>query len=120
MLVAPITNTAIASAPESLAGIASGVNQTVARAGNLLAVAVVGLVIAVVFDARVDTPGEQPLGPNQTSSELRDASIAAWRGGALLAAALAFAGAAVGGAAISNTEALGRRRVLRQGALEPQ
>jgi EmrB/QacA subfamily drug resistance transporter len=120
MLVAPVTNTAIASAPEALAGIASGVNQTVARVGNLLAVAVVGLVIAVVFDARIDAPGAEPLAPNQPASEARDASVAAWRAGGLVAAALAFAGAAVGGASISNAEALGRRRVLREGALESQ
>jgi EmrB/QacA subfamily drug resistance transporter len=120
MLVAPVTNTAIASAPEALAGIASGVNQTVARVGNLLAVAVVGLVIAVVFDARIDAPGPEPLAPNQPASEARDASVAAWRAGGLVAAALAFAGAAVGGASISNAEALGRRRVLREGALESQ
>jgi EmrB/QacA subfamily drug resistance transporter len=119
-LVAPITNTAIAYAPESLAGIASGVNQTVARVGGLLAVAVVGLVITLVFEGRTDVPGAQALARHQTASELHDASVAAFRAGALVAAALAFGGAAVGGAAISNADALGRRRVLREGALESQ
>ncbi len=50
MLVAPITATALKSAPAAQAGIASGVNSTVSRLGNLLAVALIGLVIALVFD----------------------------------------------------------------------
>ena len=47
MLVAPITSTALKSAPAELAGIASGVNSTVSRLGNLIAVAVIGLVISL-------------------------------------------------------------------------
>jgi EmrB/QacA subfamily drug resistance transporter len=121
MLVAPITNTAIASAPESLAGIASGVNQTVARVGGLLAVAVVGLVIAVVFHGRTDVPDAEPLAPDQRAGEVRDASEAGFRAGMLVAALLAFGGAAVGGLAISNDEARRQRVPSReQRALEAQ
>ena len=118
MLVAPITNTAIASAPESLAGIASGVNQTVARVGGLLAVAVVGLVVAVVFDARTDSRGAEAFSTMKSAPEAHDASIAGFRAGMLVAAGLAFGGAAVGGFAVSNAEALGRRRLSGEGALE--
>jgi len=109
MLVAPITNTAIASAPQELAGVASGVNQTVARVGGLLAVAVVGLVISLVFDARTDDPDAQPLPTTETTKEVHDASLAGFRAGMLLSAGLAFGGAAVAAFGISDAEALGRR-----------
>jgi EmrB/QacA subfamily drug resistance transporter len=105
MLVAPITATALKSAPERYAGIASGVNSTVSRLGSLVAVAVIGLVISLVFHARVDAPDAVPLARGQTAPELRDASVAGFRAGMLVAAALAFAGAAVGAVGISNREA---------------
>jgi len=108
MLVAPITNTAIASAPMALAGIASGVNQTVARVGGLIAVAVIGLVIALVFEANTSVPGAQPLAQGQRVPSARQASTDGFRAGMTLAAALAFAGAAVAGLGISNAQALGR------------
>jgi hypothetical protein len=105
MLVAPITATALSSAPSGLAGIASGVNSTVSRLGGLLAVAVVGLVIAVVFERTADETGAVPLAKDQAEPELREASIDAFRAGMLVVAGLAFAGAAVGAFGISNREA---------------
>jgi hypothetical protein len=39
LMVAPLTGTVLAAAPDRHAGIASGVNNAVARAGSLLAVA---------------------------------------------------------------------------------
>ncbi len=107
VMVAPITATALKSAPERYAGIASGVNSTVSRLGSLVAVAVIGLVIGLVFDARTEAPGAVPLAKNQTAPELREASIDGFRAGMLLAAALTFAGAAVGAIGISNREARG-------------
>jgi EmrB/QacA subfamily drug resistance transporter len=107
MMVAPITATALKSAPERYAGIASGVNATVSRLGSLMAVAVIGLVIALVFDSRTDVDGAVPLAKDQTAPELRDASVDAFRAGMLVAAALAFAGAAVGAGGISNRAARG-------------
>jgi EmrB/QacA subfamily drug resistance transporter len=107
MMVAPITATALKSAPERYAGIASGVNSTVSRLGSLVAVAVIGLVIALVFDAQTDAPGAVPLAKDQTAPELREASVDGFRAGMLLAAALTFAGAAVGAVGISNREARG-------------
>jgi EmrB/QacA subfamily drug resistance transporter len=107
VMVAPITATALKSAPERYAGIASGVNSTVSRLGSLVAVAVIGLVIALVFDARTDAGEAVPIARNQEAPELRDASVAGFRAGMVLAAALAFAGAAVGAAFISNREARG-------------
>jgi EmrB/QacA subfamily drug resistance transporter len=105
MLVAPITATALSSAPSEYAGIASGVNSTVSRLGGLLAVAVVGLVIALVFEGQVGQTDAVPLETDQTSPELRDASIDGFRAGMLVVAGLAFAGAAVGAFGISNKQA---------------
>ena len=107
MMVAPITATALKSAPERYAGIASGVNSTVSRLGSLIAVAVIGLVITLVFEGRTDAPNAVPLATDQVAPELRDASVAGFRAGMALAAALAFAGAAVGAFGISNRAALG-------------
>jgi EmrB/QacA subfamily drug resistance transporter len=109
MMVAPITATALKSAPERYAGIASGVNSTVSRLGSLMAVAVIGLVIALVFDSRTDVDGAVPLAKDQALPELRDASVDAFRAGMLVAAGLAFAGAAVGAGGISNRDARGEQ-----------
>jgi EmrB/QacA subfamily drug resistance transporter len=46
-LVAPVTATALAAAPDRHAGVASGVNNAIARTGSLLAVAVLPLVTAL-------------------------------------------------------------------------
>jgi EmrB/QacA subfamily drug resistance transporter len=105
MLVAPITSTALSSAPSQYAGVASGVNSTLSRLGGLLAVAVVGLVIALVFEGQVGQTDADPLAAGQTDPELRDASIDGFRAGMLVVAGLAFAGAAVGAFAVSNEQA---------------
>lgn len=85
--VAPITAAALGAAPERLAGIAAGVNNTVSRIGGLVAVAVVGLAIALAYSG----PGT-PL----TGSGRRGPTIHAFRAGMDVAAALAAAGALVG------------------------
>jgi len=102
MLVAPITSTALKSAPADYAGIASGVNSTVSRLGNLIAVAAIGLVISLVYDSHVSTG--DPLAKNQVDQALRDASIDGFRVGMLFAAGLAFLGAAVAAVGIVNRE----------------
>jgi EmrB/QacA subfamily drug resistance transporter len=107
VLVAPITATALKAAPSEYAGIASGVNSTVSRLGSLMAVALVGLVISVVFQSRVEASNAVPLGKNQRGAELRDASRDGFRAGMVLVAALAFAGAGVAAVGISNREARG-------------
>jgi MFS family permease len=105
MLVAPITSTALKSAPAEYAGIASGVNSTVSRLGSLMAIAIIGLVISLVFHARIDAPGAVPLAKDQRSPELREASRDAFRAGMVVVAGLAFVGAAIGALGISNREA---------------
>jgi EmrB/QacA subfamily drug resistance transporter len=105
MLVAPITATALSSVSTDYAGIASGVNSTISRLGNLLAVAVIGLVVAIVFGASVADPAAVPLAAGQTDPVFRQASIDAFRAAMLVAAGLAFAGAVVGALWISNDDA---------------
>jgi EmrB/QacA subfamily drug resistance transporter len=56
LIVAPLTSTVLADAHESDAGIASGVNNAVARVAGLLGIAVVGASIAGA-DNRLDLPG---------------------------------------------------------------
>jgi EmrB/QacA subfamily drug resistance transporter len=62
-MVAPVTATVLAAAPERFAGVASGVNNAVARTGSLLAVAVlpaaVGLTGAAYTDPTALTAGWQ-------------------------------------------------------------
>jgi EmrB/QacA subfamily drug resistance transporter len=108
VLVAPITSTALKAAPSEFAGIASGVNSTVSRLGSLLAVAVVGLVISLVFHHRVDAKNAVPLAKDQRGGELRAASRAGFRAGMLLVAGLAFTGAVVAALGISDREARGQ------------
>jgi EmrB/QacA subfamily drug resistance transporter len=56
LIVAPLTSTVLADAGESDAGIASGVNNAVARVAGLLGIAIVGAAIAG-SDNRLDLPG---------------------------------------------------------------
>ena len=104
-MVAPITSTALRSAPARYAGIASGVNSTVSRLGSLISVALIGLLISVIFHAETDSRGAVPIEKGQSDPVLRDASTDGFRAGMALAAALALAGAAVAGVGISNREA---------------
>ena len=64
LMVAPLTATVLAAAPDDNAGIASGINNAVARAGSLLAVAALPVAVGLggddyadprVFDSAYDT-----------------------------------------------------------------
>ena len=54
MTVAPLTSTVLAAVDRHRAGVASGVNNAVARVAGLLSVAVVGAVASASFTARLD------------------------------------------------------------------
>jgi EmrB/QacA subfamily drug resistance transporter len=107
MVVAPITSTALSSAPERFSGIASGLNQTVARLGSLLTVAMLGLVVLLVYRSSGGSRGV-PLARGQHDEVLRSASMDAFHIAALVSAGLALCAAAVGAFGISDSDA--RRR----------
>jgi EmrB/QacA subfamily drug resistance transporter len=62
MTVAPLTSTVLADADDSNAGIASGVNNAIARVAGLVAIAAVGAVVAATFSSKLDEEvGERAL-----------------------------------------------------------
>jgi len=124
--VAPLTATVLADADEHNAGIASGVNNAIARIAGLLAVAAVGAVVAAQFSASLDKPLARvalpPAGraavddarreilarvdPGRTGAEVaaavEDASVHAFHVGMGIAAGLVALGGVLGLAAIRN------------------
>jgi EmrB/QacA subfamily drug resistance transporter len=75
MTVAPLTATVLAAADESNAGIASGVNNAIARVAGLVAIAAVGAVVAAQFGSKLDSE----LGALQSRPDLAAAIRAAKR-----------------------------------------
>ena len=62
MTVAPLTSTVLAGADEHNAGIASGVNNAIARVAGLISVAAIGVLVAGQFSASIaDSVGGRPL-----------------------------------------------------------
>jgi MFS family permease len=84
LLVAPLTATVLASAEDRFAGVASGVNNAVARAAGLLAVAVVPVAAGIGGDDYTDP----------------DAFASGFRTAMLICAGLLLAGAVVAAAAV--------------------
>ncbi|MFQ5426347.1 MAG: hypothetical protein ACE5EV_04630, partial [Gaiellales bacterium] len=121
-VVAPITATALSAAPTELAGIASGVNQTLSRVGNVMAVAVLGVVVALIFDGAVDAAGGIPFEIGQDDPNGRQASIDAFRAVLIVAAGLLVVGSLVSALGISNQQALedGRRAATDADAGDPE
>jgi EmrB/QacA subfamily drug resistance transporter len=67
--VAPLTATVLADADEQNAGIASGINNAVARVASLLAVAALGAVVSASFSSSIDSSlGERPLSPQSRAA----------------------------------------------------
>jgi EmrB/QacA subfamily drug resistance transporter len=131
MAVAPLTSTVLADADESNAGIASGVNNAIARVAGLVAIAAVGAVVAASFGARieedvgdaslarpevaraVEEAKQQPLAvvavegvPEEVQASVReaaqDASVHAFRVGLGIATALVALGGLLGLLGIVN------------------
>jgi len=91
-VVAPITAAALTPAPPHLAGVASGLNQTVARAGGVLSVAGVGALAGYVFE-RAGGTGSSPFEPGLAGVS-REAGVDAYHA-AVIAIALTAALAAM-------------------------
>ncbi len=92
-VVAPITAAALEPAPSGLAGVASGLNQTVTRVGGVLAVAAVGAVASAVYAAG----GGVGVSPFELDlpADHRDAAVTAFRAVAVCVGALCALGAAL-------------------------
>jgi EmrB/QacA subfamily drug resistance transporter len=126
--VAPLTATVLGSVEAGHSGLASGVNNAVARVAGLIAIAAIGAVVAGAFQARLDgqlsghalTPQARaavaiartrPLVTKAKSplvhAALTNASVHAFRVGMLIAAALALLGGLASLIGIENP----RRRV---------
>ncbi len=125
--VAPLTSAILGDVPPTQAGIASAINNAVARIAGLIAVAAVGAIVATQFSGAVDrkmsastatsaavSAAKQislqttPPAPYQNDPEFRralsDASVSAFHAGILSIAGLLIAGGAVSLAGIRNPE----------------
>ena len=87
-VVAPITAAALSPAPEDLAGVAAGLNQTVARVGGILSVAAIGALAGALFVDRGGA-GDTPFDPSAVGAD-RAAGVDAFHGVIVSIAALAF------------------------------
>jgi EmrB/QacA subfamily drug resistance transporter len=122
LTVAPLTATVLASVEEGHAGIASGVNNAIARVASLLAIAAIGAVVASSFadhvrSAAAELPArvqpivvraadkplvvQLPQAP-QAEPVLRDAAVSAYRAGMLVSGLLIIAGGVISLAGIVN------------------
>jgi hypothetical protein len=69
--VAPLTTTVMGSVAENHAGIASGVNNAVARTAGLIAIAVLGIVMLHVFNHALDERVAQSNLPTSVTRSLQ-------------------------------------------------
>jgi EmrB/QacA subfamily drug resistance transporter len=78
MTVAPLTSTVLGAVEEKHAGVASGVNNAIARIAGLLAIAVLGAFVASQFSSVLsDRLGSRPLSPAAQAAvkEAKDRSL---------------------------------------------
>jgi EmrB/QacA subfamily drug resistance transporter len=112
--VTPLTATVLADADEHNAGIASGINNAIARIASLMAVAALGAIVAAQYaseiDARlgtrtspaIDEARRAMLATVPNVPEVQEASVAAFHVGIGTAAALVLLGGVLGLVGIRN------------------
>jgi EmrB/QacA subfamily drug resistance transporter len=129
MTVAPLTATVLGAVEQRHAGIASGINNAVARVAGLVAIAAVGAVVSAAFSAELDdrlpsaaSPAvraaaddakERPLAAvdddelapaerDALAAAADDAGVAGFHAGMAAVAALLFIGAGISAAGVRN------------------
>lgn len=113
LAVGPLTAAVMSAVPEGHTGIASGVNNAVARIAGLLAIALLGLLLSAVFVAVIDAPdGRAILGQvmdgGRTDTAATGAFHQAFRVVMLTCAACAILGGVIGLATAPNKGKAGR------------
>jgi predicted MFS family arabinose efflux permease len=98
--VAPLTNTVLGAVPQHNAGVASGINNQIARVASLLAIAAVGAVVAATFESELGRTGVDPLSGG--AADVVDASVEAYRTGMTFAGVLVVLGGVISLAGIVN------------------
>ena len=81
MTVAPLTTTVLDSVEQRHAGVASGVNNTVARVAGLLAIAALGAVISAQFASALDDKVDPSAAGAQVQEAIEDAKAQPLSGG---------------------------------------
>ena len=107
--VAPLTNTVLSAVPQHHAGVASGVNNQVSRVATLLAIAVVGAIVAARFESVLGSSSVPPLsgGPPDVVA----ASVAAFHTGLLVAGLFVMCGGVISLVGIVNPRTVADRPV---------
>jgi EmrB/QacA subfamily drug resistance transporter len=109
LAVGPLTAAVMGAVKEGHTGVASGVNNAVARIAGLLAIALLGVLLSAVFTAGVDAPdARRQLGAVMAGQgDLSEGAVAAFHR-AFQVVMVACAGCAVLGGAIGLATAPGR------------
>jgi EmrB/QacA subfamily drug resistance transporter len=105
--VPPVTSAALKPAPDELSGVASGINTTVSRVGQLLAVATLGIVVAFVYG----TDQGDPFALGKRSADALADAANAFQAAMWVAAGLAWAGALVSAVGLRGRERPGTEAV---------
>jgi hypothetical protein len=142
MTVAPLTATVLADADESNAGIASAINNAIARVAGLIAIAAIGAVVAAHVQHQLRAPPgappavraalkrarDAPLAPAATTglspreaaivrAQVKDASVSGFHLGVGVGAALVALGGLLGAAGLRNPSSAGEGRGCAGGQL---
>jgi EmrB/QacA subfamily drug resistance transporter len=115
MTVAPLTTTVLDAVEERHVGIASGVNNAVARVAGVLAIAALGAVVSARFDAVYEGPasagGRQPLAGG--SPQIQAASTTAFHTGMEICAFLMAVGGTISLVGVRNPKRPSSREAAR-------